>query len=175
MDAREELILDGSFDTLPMQSKNTHWGFYKDKVYHGWIASGAYAKGDKAVYQNKVTFSKPGALQVVSAEGKHTTFTQYFRFKFKPNTRYRIKCMAKLENVKPARRGGGFAINIWDDRNHFFPQKNLVNGTFDWTNFSFEFTTSPKVHESKVSYMRVGLLNSTGTVYIDDLSLMEIK
>ena len=175
VDAKEELILDGSFDTLPVQSKNTHWGFYKGKVYHGWIASGAYAKGDKAVYQNKVTFSKPGALQVVSVEGKHTTFTQYFRFKFKPNTRYRIKCMAKLENVKPARRGGGFAINIWDDRNHFFPQKNLVNGTFDWTNFSFEFTTSPKVHTSPVSYMRVGLLNSTGTVYIDDLSLMEIK
>ncbi|MBO5791043.1 MAG: DUF4838 domain-containing protein [Lentisphaeria bacterium] len=176
IDAREELILDGSFDTLKKHGKtNTHWGHYIKGIYHGWIAQSYKAQGDRAEYDNKVFFSAPGALKLFANSGKSFMLTQYFRFKFKPNTRYRLKCVAKLDNVKPVKRGGGFGLNLWDDRNHFFPEKNLVNGSCDWTSWSFEFTTSAKVHESKVSYFRVGLFNANGTVWVDDISLMEVK
>ena len=175
IDSSREKILDGSFDTLkPHGNRGTHWGYYKQGVYHGWIASGFSKTGDQSIYDKKVFYSKPGALKIVSNSGKGFTLTQYFRFKFKPDTRYRISCMVKLENVTPTKAGGGFHINIWDDRNRWFPPKNFINGTSDWTRVSYEFKTSSTVHQSKVSYMRVGLTRSKGTLWVDDLSLIEL-
>ena len=176
IDSSFEKVLDGSFDTLPLRPKSTtHWGYFDKKgVYYGWIGSPG-AKSNTAKYDSKGAFTAPGVLKLDSKGGRECCMVQYFRFKFKPNTRYRISYMVKLDSVKPARKGGGFTVNIWDDRNRWFPDKNFINGTCDWTLVSEEFTTSATVDQSKTSYLRAGLFGSTGTAWVDDISLMELN
>lgn len=97
--------------------------------------------------------------------------------KLKANTRYRISCCVKTENVKSAGSIGGACINIWDDKNVFFPSNHRwITGTNDWFVISGEFVSGPKtnIHPVK-SYIMLWLQNATGTVWFDQLRLEEIQ
>lgn len=174
-DSSREKILDGSFDQLKLRdSKNTHWGYFKKGQYYGWIADRYKADGDKAFYDKDVFFSAPSSVRLECKSGRQFTFSQWFKVKFKPNTRYRISCMYKLQDVKPVKNGGGFCVNLWDDANRWFPKKNMPVGSCDWTNMTFEHTTSAKVDQSKHSYLRLRMMNCTGTVWVDNISIIEL-
>ena len=108
----------------------------------------------------------------------------------KPNTRYRLSYFVKTEGVEPLPLnggGGGVSVNVWDDRNHWFPSSASnprgasFTGTMDWIYQEFEFTSGPltnnrdpskgKIHHS---YLNLHRLYASGRVWFDDVRLEEI-
>lgn len=90
----------------------------------------------------------------------------------KPGTRYRISFFIKLENVLLKNRlFSGATLNIWSDRNLWFPEKRL-SGTIPWTYQEFIFKTGPNV--KKGSYLLLYLQNADGKVWFDRIRLEEL-
>ena len=91
----------------------------------------------------------------------------------KPDTRYCLTYHVRTENVVPLKNNGGVAVNIWDDKNLFFPAIPIT-GTRPWFSESFEFTSGPKTNlPSHKSYLMLWLRDATGTVWFDHLTLEE--
>jgi hypothetical protein len=94
----------------------------------------------------------------------------------KPNTRYRISYFIKLDSVVPFDKNGGAVINVVDDKNRWFPSRPIV-GTRPWFKQSFEFKSGAKtnVPPRPCSYIRLYLINASGTVWFDNIKLEEVK
>ena len=103
----------------------------------------------------------------------------------KPNTRYRLSYFIKTEGVEPQMMyggGGGASLNIWDDRNHWWPSGNPFTGTMDWIYQEFEFTSGPLTNnhdpekgKTNNSYLMMHMLYCSGKVWFDDVRLEEIE
>ena len=109
----------------------------------------------------------------------------------KPNTKYRLSYFVKTRDVLPipipGGTAGGVSVNIWDDRNHWFPSANstprgnVFTGTMDWTYQEFEFVTGPLTNnrdpeKGKVnrSYLQLHILYASGEAWFDDVRLEEV-
>ncbi|MBR2373350.1 MAG: DUF4838 domain-containing protein [Lentisphaeria bacterium] len=147
----------------------------KNNWVGGWIGE----RTQIASLDKKVFVSAPASLKLTITTPRGGGATNYLYKKLcnlKPSTRYRISYYVKLENVVPTKRGGGAALNLWDDANRWFPNHNFLIGTTPWTWQSFEFTTGPKtgLQPKIIPYMRALLLNATGTAWFDDIRLEEL-
>ena len=97
----------------------------------------------------------------------------------KPNTKYKFSYMVRLENVK-AQGKGGFNLNIrmgGEGNRHqtlAFPGASMT-GTNDWVRFEHEFTSTPDVGKKHRPYVGLYMSNATGTVWIDNVKLVEVK
>ena len=174
---KNEIVFDPGFDTVrKIKHETRFWGFSKDRKFYGWY-TGTQKKEDYALQDTKEFFSAPCSMKLVSTNFKGTrAINQAVTGKLKPNTKYRISFKVKLENVvQMSKSASGFCVNMWDDANRWFPKGRWLAGTMDWTYMSFIHTTSAKVHESKLSYINARLMNCTGTAWVDDLSIEEIK
>ena len=90
-------------------------------------------------------------------------------------TQVRLSYIFRCENVVPASGNGGAVVNIWDDRNCWFPQ-NPITETTPWIRQSFEFTTGSKTNDERnKSYVKLYLLLSSGTVWFDGVALSEVQ
>lgn len=94
--------------------------------------------------------------------------------KMMPNTKYRLTCYVKTEDIKLQEQTGGVCINIWSDKNHFFP-KNWYSGTMPWEKCSVEFTSGPDSNIKSKSYLRLNIINASGTAWFDDVKIIEVK
>ncbi len=102
----------------------------------------------------------------------------------KPDTKYLLTFFVKTQDIVPAGKSGGAVVNIWDDKNCWYP-KNWYKGTMPWSKQGFEFTTGPDTNgisrsgprkgRKNTSYIRLFLIKSTGTVWFDDVKLREVK
>ena len=169
----KELVPDGSFtSTLELKKKdntpfwkygrNTHWARF-NKPGLSWCA-----------LDRKEFYSAPAAMKIVSGN-KEGNFLNLTLPKLKPATRYRLSAMVKLQNVTALAAKGGFGFQLADDGNHFYPQRNMLTGSGDWQGVSFEFVTSLQVEKAKKITLRIWLLRCSGTAWVDNLSLEEIK
>ena len=114
------------------------------------------------------------SLKLVNgAKGKRMLATQMLP-ELKPNTPYRVAFHIRTQNVVPLGKGGGACVNIYGDKNLFLP-RNGYQGDMPWTRQSFTFTTGPKTNRGVKSYMRLCLNNASGTVWFDDVSIIEVK
>ncbi len=104
--------------------------------------------------------------------------TQYLEEELKENTSYHISFMLRLENIQPSKAGGGVFINPVYSKNNWFP-KNPYTGNMPWTRQGFTWTTGSRneirPNVATRSYIRLYLLNATGTAWFDDVSINEIK
>jgi hypothetical protein len=92
----------------------------------------------------------------------------------KPNTKYKLTFYVKIDDIKPVSPRGGVRVNIWDDKNCWFPDNSLT-GTMPWTRLGFEFTTGPKTNDGKNnSYLKLLILKAEGTAWFDDVKLREV-
>jgi hypothetical protein len=99
----------------------------------------------------------------------------------KPDTEYLLTFFARTENVnllpdpKYANFGGGF-LTVWASRkfNKFMPQEYL-RGTRAWDKFGVTFRTPPETGTEGDCYMYIGLANTNGTVWFDDVRLREVE
>jgi hypothetical protein len=86
--------------------------------------------------------------------------------------------MIRLENVQPSKAGGGVCINPVYSQNNWFP-KNPYTGDMPWTRQGFTWTTGSRKEDrpniATSSYIRLFILNATGTAWFDDVSITEVK
>ena len=167
----KELVYDGSFSWMREENKNGKriWRYRKHVAWSQFNNSKSYCTLD-----DKVFFSKPYSMKIVSGDSKGN-FVWLTLPKLKPSTRYRLSAMVKLENVTPVNRKGGFALMLRDNKNHFFPDANKHKGSGEWFAVSNEFVTDMLAGEAPDSRLLPRLFSASGTVWVDDLSLEEIK
>ena len=92
----------------------------------------------------------------------------------RPNTKYKLTFYVKIDDIKPVSPRGGVRVNIWDDKNCWFPENSLT-GTMPWTRQGFEFTTGPKTNDGKNNpYLKLLILKAEGSAWFDDIKLREI-
>ena len=114
------------------------------------------------------------SLKISSADGKRAIgATFFFKPPLKPDTTYKLTFQLKLENVKKCGRYSGAVVNVASPSNMWYPA-NWYFGTMPWTRQGWVFTT-PKENKKSLSYLRLYLYHATGTVWFDDLKLVEVK
>ena len=160
------LLINGDF-SIPAKHTNRHFGIWKGYEWQGgWIGAAA----NPPVLDNAVCISLPAGLRL---QGKDVQVQQALP-NLKPDTRYRLSFYVKLADVKPLKAGGGVCANIWDDANRWFPARNWLTGTMDWTFQSYEFTSGKNTNGKITSYIRLRIMGAEGTVWFDDVRLEEI-
>ncbi|MHB9139644.1 MAG: carbohydrate-binding family 9-like protein, partial [Victivallaceae bacterium] len=125
---------------------------------------------------DKMTSVKGGqSLKLTNQGPGKVGFVQYLP-QMKPNTRYRVSCYVKTENIKPLGNFvGGVCIRVFSDKNHFFPA-NWYTGTMPWEKCSVEFTSGPKSNIiNEKSYLCLNIINADGTAWFDDVKICEVK
>ena len=167
----KELVYDGSFSWMQEENKNGKriWRYKKLVAWPQFNNGKSFCTLD-----NKVFFSKPYSMKIVSGDSKGN-FIWLTLPKLKPSTRYRLSAMIKLENVVPVSSKGGFCLMLRDNQNHFFPSNNRHKGSSDWFAVSNEFVTDMLVGSAPDCRLLPRLFSASGTVWVDDLSLEEIK
>ncbi len=171
LEPAKEIFYDGSFNSQTQTDvKNRRiWRLKKHVAWAQFNTKESYCTLD-----NRVFYSAPYSLKIVSGNDKGN-FVWFTLPKLKPNTRYRLSCMVKMENVVPHNANGGFVLILRDNNNRFFPKKNKPQGTSGWFAVSSEFVTDMLAENVADTRVLPRLLFASGTVWVDDLSLEEIK
>jgi hypothetical protein len=148
----------------------------KDRFFGGWFAQkkeDIKAGGSWAIVSD--TFTKGGkSLMLRSMEKGNVCITQYLPG-IKPDTEYMLTFFLKTDNVVPlGATVSGICVNIWDDSNRWFPV-NFYTGSMPWTKQGFRFKSSPETNKKTKSYLRLRIMNASGTVWFDDVRLREIS
>ena len=169
---QKELVPDGNFTSVKevKNGKKIVWKYKKHTLWARYNTPGT----SWVALDDKVFYSAPRAIKIVSGN-KSGNFINMTLPKLKPATRYRLSAMVKLENVTALSKKGGFGFQLADDGNHFYPQRNMLTGGCDWQGVSFEFVTSLQVEKAKKITLRTWLLLCSGTAWVDNISLEEIK
>jgi hypothetical protein len=95
----------------------------------------------------------------------------------KPNAKYLLTFFAKTENVVPTdqgQHGGGAVVTFLANRNQWYP-KNWYRGTMPWRKQGFIIETDANVNARKPIYLRLRLMQATGTVWFDDVQVREMN
>ncbi len=143
--------------------------FEKGKWQGGWI--GENNKNQIKIGIDTTQFITPPSA--IKLEGKNVTLVQYLP-KLKPNTKYRLSYYVKVENIKPFKNPGGVCVNLWDDKNNWFPRYNYLTGTTGWIFQSHVFTTGKNTNVNTKSYIRLRIMFAEGTVWFDEVKLEEL-
>lgn len=163
----QNILINSDFSMFPERTKR-HFGIWEGyKWIGGWIGD----KSNTAAVDSEICVSAPFGMRLQSEEG--ATVMQYLPA-LKPATKYRLSFFVKLQDVKPLKAGGGVCANLYDDANRWFPAHNWLTGTMDWTFQSYEFTTGKNTNAKVNSYLRLRLMNASGTVWFDDVKLEEL-
>ncbi len=169
------IINNGDFSVKPRGRFLGKWGGPQKK----------YMKPGQSWRLDKTTFRLGGqsiTLSDTKGEAK-ISLTQMLPV-LKPNTKYLLTFFVKTKDIVPTGKNGGAVVNIWDDKNRWFP-KNWYRGTMPWSKQGFELTTGPDTNSlsrsgpskgrTHRSYIRLFMIKCTGTVWFDDVRLREIK
>ena len=114
------------------------------------------------------------SLKITAADGQRARgVTFFFNPPLKPDTTYKLTWQIKLDKVTQQGKTSGAAVNIASPGNMFYP-RNWYCGTMPWTRQGWIFTT-PKENKKKLSYLRLYLFRAAGTVWFDDIKLVEVK
>ena len=114
------------------------------------------------------------SLKITAADGQRARgVTFFFNPPLKPDTTYKLTWQIKLDKVTQQGKTSGAAVNIASPGNMFYP-RNWYCGTMPWTRQGWIFTT-PKENKKKLSYLRLYLFRAAGSVWFDDIKLVEVK
>ncbi len=151
----ENLLLNGGFEAADSAQKPLHW------TAEHWIDSSEYKS------QNQKTHSGKMALEIKSGAENDIRLVQVA--KVKPNTFYKLSGWIATEKVILDKTGANLCVV--DDFHHTIS----LNGTSDWLPVELNFLTHSNQTEVKIG-ARLGMWGNTvtGTVWFDDLSLVEL-
>lgn len=159
----DSIVADGSFGKMTQVANNIG----------KWIIPVAMSKAG-LVSLDKSTSPSPGGGSIkIECKGSENTKVFQPLPALKPNTKYRLTFYVKTEDVKPEKARGGVKVNIWDDKNRWFPD-NSFTGTIPWTKQGYDFTTGPQTNIKSKSYINLLISSAQGTVWFDDIKLREI-
>ncbi len=127
-----------------------------------------------AVIDGQVFFSAPSSLRL-SSTGDKAFYGDKAKVRFKPSTRYRFSFTVKCKDIVPQKTTGGAFIVISDgERNRFLPAK-VLQGSCDWTQFAYEFTTAATLEEpARSPGFSCRLEGASGTVWFDNIAFEEL-
>jgi hypothetical protein len=157
-------IIDGSFAKIPQNGR----------AFGKWNPPVTLKTG-QSITIDPSTSPTPGgkSIKLQNKSDESLVLTQGLPG-LKPNTKYKLTFNVRLDDIKPVSPRGGVRVNIWDDKNCWFPENSLT-GTMPWTKLGFEFTTGPKTNDSKNnSYLKLLILKAEGSVWFEDIKLREV-
>ena len=148
-------------------------------------AFGKWYTGDEEIKGNIVTLDKEqfrtgGQSLKINSDGKKIYWVTYYLPELKPNTHYEATWFVRTENLKPNGKGyqgrGGASIVFAAPKPAFFPH-NHYQDTMPWTPQRYTFKSDANVNKDGKSraYLRLGVVNATGTIWFDDIKLREIS
>lgn len=155
------LLRDGTFSE-PQKGRN---------VFGPWITNWHIPAGCSVSHDPATFISGPRSLRL-SSSGDVKWFQIADKVQLEPGTRYRLSYFVKLDNVKGRGRETGVCVNLWSDRNRWFPSVRLT-GTTPWIRQSFEFTTGK--NEKTQFSVKPFMLNCSGTAHFDNISLEKVE
>lgn len=91
------------------------------------------------------------------------------------NSTVLLKLQIRAENVKPKRKNGGTRLGMMirmQDGQTLWPAAPALSGTFGWTEVSLQAEIPASAKKTDVL---LGLAGATGTVYIRNLTIEQIK
>ncbi|MDR0932292.1 MAG: DUF4838 domain-containing protein [Victivallales bacterium] len=159
------IVKDGDFAVVP-QGHN---------VFGQWISAFNVIPGTK-INLDETSFIAGG--KSLRVEAKDVALDQYpgpyqHLPTMKPNTLYEVSFFVRCENVTPRTEHAGVFINIWDDKNLWFPMNPIIGST-PWIYQSFEFTSGPKTNVAPhQSFIKCALIGADGVAWFDHISLVE--
>lgn len=94
----------------------------------------------------------------------------------KPNTRYRVSYFAKASGVKQMLAAGGHYMMIrTPEWQRGYPERTQITGTFDWRNFSYEFTTPATVQKDRQGIdIALRAHGAVGDLWFDGMCVEEL-
>ncbi len=149
----------------------------KGRTFGAWTGlQKKQLKPGQSVNLDKSTFVKGRqSLKLVNTKDNKRVLVTQFIQELKPDTKYLLTFYIKTDNLKAqGGRRGGAVVNIYDDKNRWFP-KNWFLGNMPWNKQGFEFTTGHMTNKKRRSYIRLYITGAAGSVWFDDLRLREIK
>ena len=159
--ASKNLLKDGDF-SAPQKGRN---------VFGPWITNWNIPAGCSVAHDHTTFISGCRSLRM-SSDATVKWFQIANTVELEAGIRYRLSYFVKLHNVKGKERESGFCVNLWSDRNRWFPAVKLT-GTTPWIRQSFEFTTGK--NEKKTFKIKPFMHSCSGTVYIDKVTLEKIR
>ena len=167
----KNILINSDFSLWSKHYKRNFGIMENGKWKGGWIAEINKKNPIKIEVDTTQFITPPAAIKL---EGTNVSLVQYLP-ELKPDTKYRLSFYVKTENVKPLKKTGGVCINIWDDKNKWFPSYNYLTGTIGWIFQSYTFKTGKNTNVSVKSYMRLRIMHAEGTAWFDDVKLEELK
>lgn len=150
-------------------------GLQRGRYFDGWFGPAKPAAKQAFELDREVFVSGSQSMRLESQDesGSGICLGQYLD-KLKPDTDYEVSCYVKLSNVRAVKIGGGVRININPAGNLWFPKNCLTGSTDRWVRQAFRFKTSADTGKKNRPYIRIYLLQATGTVWFDDIKLEEL-
>ncbi|MGN0870190.1 MAG: DUF4838 domain-containing protein [Victivallales bacterium] len=140
-----------------------------------WILPACLPQGVSVTLDRSTFLFGPQSLKIsnTNVQDKFVFAVTQTALKIKPNTKYRISYFVRLENIVPLDDSrGGVCIIVMNTKNYWFPQSKLI-GTLPWLKQSFEFTSAPETNPKR-TYIKPAMVQCTGTVWFDGITLEEI-
>lgn len=134
-----------------------------------WSINSKDAESGFSVLLDETTFIKGGKSLRLNSIGGRLIVEQAVTLK--PDTKYNISFYFKMEDVKPIKDNGGVWIQLWEGKQNLWFPKAAYVGSCAWTKQGFNFTTNP---EAKTGGLRLQMMNAKGTVWFDDIAIVEI-
>lgn len=162
-DKEKDLIKNGDFT-----------GKCEGRFFGGWYAPQNEKMENGTSWSfDESTFMKGGKSLKLVSDGRAIGITQSLP-ELKPDTKYQLSFFLRTENVILSKRDwAGVCVNIWDDKNRWFPT-NFYTGTMPWSKQGFIFKSGPETNKKTKSYIVLRILSASGTVWFDDVKLVEL-
>lgn len=176
-DPAEAIVRNGSFEELDKQGRMVDWHFQRgltpETKARTSVDTTTYREGKQSIRIENGTLKRViiGQIDLPGQGGQLET-----------GKRYRLSFFIKGEDIKMLPNGSpkfhGAFVNVWSHRNFFFPPTKKYTGTFGWTKQAFVFTSMPPLKGVKKvppDYIRFGLQDASGTVWVDDVRIEEVE
>jgi hypothetical protein len=123
----------------------------------------------KCAGQSSLRFENGATTDIASA---------FAQFDIEPNTRYKVSCWVKGENIVSSRNDGtivwvqyGPKANIWAGGRVAAHVTDTHVGTFDWHHVEYAADTDD---EAQTMHVTVQLRNASGKAWFDDIQVIKI-
>ncbi|MDZ4198642.1 MAG: hypothetical protein U1E27_05060, partial [Kiritimatiellia bacterium] len=149
------VVRNGRFLETDARGLPLHWSVSADDVGQVSLDERVFRTGGRS-------------LRLEGREGGTVQLTQLLP-ELKPDTAYLLTYFMKTEAIQGEGRQIGAMVNVWTDRNEWFPS-NWQRGDLAWSKMGFVIQPNSGINQKRKSYMRLRITGS-GAVWFDDVQI----
>ncbi len=145
--------------------------FSADTLRGSWTSS----PGAEGLIEFDTTHYISGGKSIRLSGNGTVRLTQPLK-ELKPESAYSVSFFIRTENIVPHKKSGGVYINLGDNKNDFRPPRGYT-GSMPWTSQNFLWKTGATTNllPGRNACIIFLLRNASGTVWLDRVSITEIK